>query len=85
MDPANARMSFSHIWSHIWNQPEAHFKVLMRPALIASGRRPFGDSVSRPCHLQMVAHISAVILWAHPPYRASGERFGAAAWSGALP
>ena len=33
------------IWFHIWNQPDAHCKELMRPAPIASGRRPFGDTV----------------------------------------
>lgn len=76
-------MSFSHIWFHIWNQPDAHFKVLMRAALIASERRPFGDTVFQTgCLLQMVAHFSAVLLWAHPLYHEAGEGFGVAAGSG---
>lgn len=36
---------FSHIWFHIWKQPDVPFKVLMSPALIASGGKPFGDTV----------------------------------------
>lgn len=74
---ANARVSFSHIWFHIWNQPDARFKVLMRLALTAPGRRPCGDTVPRPCHLlQMVARFLAVLLWAHSLCCKAGEGSG---------
>lgn len=76
---ANARMSFSHIWFHIWSQPIAYFKALTRPALIASGSGLRGDTVPAPSLHQMVAHFSAVVLCSgHTHRREAGEGFGAA-------
>lgn len=66
---ANARMSFSHIWFHIWSQPTAYFKVLMRPALIASGSGLCGDTVFRTLSSSPGGSPffrCGSLLWTHP-------------------